>query len=165
MPVKIGLIHNFFCNSNRFLFLVTTIISGIILNVSLSYFSYKFLNVNLGVQNISETGTFKSNFIESIILIPIIETVIFQYFLIVFFIKNVISNPKNNDFILLGVLSALLFSLVHIYSISYMIVGFLMGLYFSYITILSCSLREKKINIFISIFLTHLFINLTALMC
>jgi hypothetical protein len=121
--------------------------------------------VNLGGEN--ETSFFSSltsEYIMVVFLAPLIETAIFQYLFIVMLLKRFIKKVTLNYMLLLIMISSLLFAMIHIYSFFYFLIAFIMGLYLGYITLLSEFFREKKINVFISVFLTHSMINLVAML-
>ena len=157
-------INLFLIKTNRPLFLICIVVFGIFLNVSLSLFAYYFLETDFWKEN--ETSFFLSKAMEYILVVfiaPLIETAIFQYLLIVLILKHFSYRNKQIQIILLLIISSLFFALMHLYSIYYFIIAFIMGLYFGYITLLSEFFRERKINIFISVFLTHSMINFVAM--
>jgi hypothetical protein len=158
-------INVFLINTNRYLFLLIIICFGVVLNIGMSLFVYHFFEVNLGGEN--ETSFFSSltsEYIMVVFLAPLIETAIFQYLFIVMLLKRFIKKVTLNYMLLLIMISSLLFAMIHIYSFFYFLIAFIMGLYLGYITLLSEFFREKKINVFISVFLTHSMINLVAML-
>tara|TARA_B110000285_G_C15008589_1_gene555212 strand:+ start:372 stop:866 length:495 start_codon:yes stop_codon:yes gene_type:complete len=157
-------INLFLIKTNRPFFLILIVVFGILLNVSISLLVYYFLETSFGEEN--ETALFSSKILEYILVVfiaPLTETAIFQYLLIVFILKNFSYKNKQIQITFLMIISSLLFALIHLYSFYYFIMAFIMGVYFGYITLLSEFFREKKINVFISVFLTHSMINLVAM--
>ncbi len=155
--------------SNRLLFLFIIIILGVILNFLLSFIYYDLLGINLGQENDSLLSIPKNmQFILAIFIAPLIETAFFQYFPIVLTLRillnlNIISSYSKKYFYVAVIISSLLFALIHTFSIVYFFVTFIMGLYFGYITIISEFVREKRINVFISVGLVHALLNLMAI--
>lgn len=157
-------INLFLIQTNRPLFLLLIVVFGILLNISLSLLGYYFFETNFGQEN--ETSIFSSKILEYILVVfiaPLIETSIFQYLLIVFILKHFSYRTKQIQIIFLLIISSLLFAFTHLYSFYYFIVAFIMGIYFGYIALLSEFFRQKKINVFISVSLTHSMINLVAI--
>lgn len=169
MILKVLYLNSYLTKSNRLLFLLILIILGVILNFLLSLIYYDLLGIDLGNKNDSLHSIPKSiRFILTIFIAPLVETAFFQYFSIVLALKtllnlNVISSFSKKLFYTSIIISSLLFASIHIYSITYFFVAFIMGLYFGYITILSEFIREKKINVFISVGLVHTSLNLMAI--
>ena len=162
--IKKGLaIHDFLIKTNSFLFLFIISSFGVFLNIVLSIISYDFLGENLGDQNdLLVSLTRNMEFILAIIIAPFFETAIFQYFFIILILDLLIKKPTPFHLFLLVLISSILFALTHLFSLLYFIHAFIMGFYFGYISLLSEYFREKKINIFISVLLTHSLINLVA---
>ena len=92
---------------------------------------------------ISDTDVAVSNsslieaFIVSVIIAPLIETLIFQYVIIKYLRKLNILKNRNSIIILI---SAILFGLAHTYSLQYVIHMFFIGILLAY----SFSIYEKK---------------------
>ena len=147
--------------TNRFSFIIFTSLFGVFLNFLLSYVFIDLLHFELGNNPVDELPK-NLRFVNVVIIAPFIETAIFQYFLIVFVLKILIKNPSNIHYVLLTTFSALLFALTHTYSILYFFITLIFGLYYGYITILSEFLREKKVNVFISVGGAHALINLVT---
>lgn len=106
-------------------------------------------------------------FIYAVILGPLIETAIFQYFAIILILKltlqtNLINKVQRKHIIILIGLSSFLFALTHNYNFWYTFFAFIMGVYFGWVAVLSEILRLKKINVFLSVGLLHILINLIA---
>ncbi len=94
-------------------------------------------------------------FITVIIIAPIIETILFQYLpitIISFFLKE-------NKYIkpITIIISAISFSVVHIYNYTYFIMAFIGGLIFAYLFILS---KQRKENPVVNLLVIHTLLNL-----
>lgn len=151
-------------NCNRFTFLGIAIALGVLLNIILSLTLNYLFGASLGDENesanfLTSTGTY----ILIIFLAPLIETGIFQYLLIVLPLKYILPFKKLNIY-LLTLSSSFLFALIHTYSIHYFVIAFLMGIYLGGLTIISEFLRNKKVTIFVSVFLTHSIVNFIAVL-
>lgn len=163
-------ITNFLSQINRLTFIFIAIIFGVLLNFVLSYAITELLSIDLGNQN--DTIDFPENMklIFEVVIAPFFETAFFQYFFIVLiptllFKLNLISKITKKHYTVFILLSAFLFALTHIFSLLYFLFAFLMGVYFGYITVISEFSRKKKVNVFISVGITHSAINLLAIIC
>lgn len=162
-------LNSYLVKSNRLLFLLISTFLGVVINFFLSFIYYDLLGIDLGQENYSLLSIPKNmQFILAIVIAPLIETAFFQYFPIVLTLRtllnlNIISSYSKKHFYVAVIISSFLFALIHIFSIVYFFVAFIMGLYFGYITIISEFIREKRINVFISVGLVHTFLNLMAI--
>lgn len=128
------------------------------LNSSVDYFSGE----DVSKQNDIIKMPFKALLIIAVIILPIIETLIFQHYIILFFRKIYV---KKNQVILFPMLySAIAFSLAHIYSIYYMIDTFIMGLYFAYAYIYILDKFKSKTHAFLVVLICHSLLNLHAVL-
>ena len=103
----------------------------------------------------NENDTLISKVVLLFIIAPVIETFVFQKLPFLFLRKYL-----NNSVII--IISALLFSLAHIYSIRYVIFTFILGVFFAYFYYLRLN-KKPYITIvivhalyYIALFLTHL---------
>lgn len=156
-------IHDFLIRTNKLLFLFFISFFGVFLNIVLSLIAYEILGENLGDQNdVLYSLPRNMEFILVVIIAPFFETAIFQYLFIILILDLLIKEPTSFQLFLLVLISSILFALIHVFSLLYFIHALIMGFYFGYIALLSEYFREKKINIFISVFLVHSMINLVA---
>ncbi len=148
-------IHRILINISRGKFILLTMIMGLCISI------FTHILIQLIFQPLPHPHIEKplrSLFFRAIIVAPIFETFIYQWLLLIYPLKSF--QKLTNKKILVGVfISAFLFGIVHFYSWNYILYAFFVGLYLNYIAILSVFLRKKKINIFISVLLIHLFIN------
>lgn len=162
-------LNSFLVKSNRLLFLFIISLLGVILNFILSFIYYDLLGIDLGQENDTLLSIPKNmQFILTIFIAPLIETAFFQYLPLVLTLKtllklNIVSSYSKKHYYIAIVISSFLFALIHIFSIVYFFVAFIMGLYFGYITIISEFVRGKKINVFISVGLVHTILNLMTI--
>ncbi len=157
--------HDFFLiRLNRPLFILITVVFGVCLNIILSFFGYYFLGINFE-EEVEINFLFSKNleYILIVFIAPFFETFFFQYLLIVVFLRCFFVKIKRNHITFSLVVSSLLFGSIHIYNFYYFIIATIMGFYFGYITLLSEFFREKRISVFISVFLCHSIINLISL--
>lgn len=154
-------LNNFLIKINRFSFILLTSLFGVFLNLLLAYIFIDLLKFNLADNPIDALPQ-NLKFVNVIFIGPLIETAIFQYALIVFVLKIIIKTPSNFHYIFFTSFSALLFALTHTYGILYFSISLIFGLYYGYVTILSEFLREKKVNVFISVGGAHAIINLVT---
>ncbi|MDP3392468.1 type II CAAX prenyl endopeptidase Rce1 family protein [Sediminibacterium sp.] len=90
-------------------------------------------------------------FTFAVIIIPMIETLVFQNFFVGYFIKKDFSN-----ILLVTFISSLLFSFAHFYSIAYIFKTFVSG--FLYCTLFLVAFRKVRFP-FISVFIAHATFN------
>lgn len=159
-------INSFFISSNRILFVSSVIFFGVIINILLSFIYYDILALDLGASSelLVDIPT-DFQFMIIVFVAPITETAIFQYLLIVLALKTFmdihwISHYTIKHYFKVVLISSILFSLIHSYSIVYCLLSFIMSLYFGYITIISEFIRKKKVSVFISVGLLHVILNL-----
>jgi hypothetical protein len=153
--------NKFLIKTNRFAFILLTSLFGVLLNLILSYIFLDLLKFNLATNPV-DTLPQNLKFVNVVFMGPLIETAIFQYFLIVFILKIIIKTPSKIHYIFFTSFSALLFALTHTYGILYFSISLIFGLYYGYVTILSEFIREKKVNVFISVGGGHALINLVT---
>lgn len=112
------------------------IINFIILMLILSYLVVTPLYPFIGLENTTRDNSFDSLIIAMLficLLVPLIETFFFQYLVIRLCLK--IFKNNNSKFIIVVLISALLFSVSHPYNTFYVVYMFLVGiiLAFSYL--------------------------------
>jgi|TARA_B110000114_G_C15069561_1_gene389016 hypothetical protein len=162
-------LNSYLVKSNRLLFLLIITFLGVVLNFWLSFIYYDLLGTDLGQENDSLLSIPKNmQFILTIFIAPLIETAFFQYFPIVLTLKTllevkIISSYSKKHYYITIIISSFLFALIHTFSIVYFFIAFVMGLYLGYITIISEFVREKRVNVFISVGLIHTIFNLMAI--
>lgn len=156
-------INSFLINTSKKKFLVTTIILGLFLSILLNFVFIYFFNETFEDKNDASYTIEKislGSLFTGILLNPFLETLFFQYFLIVVLGKK----ETKNGLIFLLFLSAFIFAGLHtIMSLAYGIAAFFMGLYLGYIAILSSFLRPQKIPTLLSVFIVHASINASVL--
>ncbi len=148
-------LHKFLVNVSKGKFLIITMIMGLCTSIFISVLIQLLFN--------PLPKPFVDNskielFFKALILAPIIETLLNQWFLLILPLKKC-CNPTNKNLSIGIFISAFLFGVLHSYSWSYILYAFFIGLYLNYIAVLSVFLRKEKINIFVSVLLIHLFIN------
>ena len=96
-------------------------------------------------------------FLVSVIIGPLIETLIFQFGIIEIFLFF----KKNKIFELIAiVLSSILFGLTHNYNLYYLVFGIIVGFIFAIIYVVAK--KRNDMNAFTIVFITHIFTNLIA---
>jgi len=142
-----------------------SIIGGIIL----AHFSYWIIGYAFSEHTFSKDSlSFYSDFPRELLLIfillvaPFLETFIFQYIILKLPIIYGLKPSKINLLILL-IISSILFSLNHIYSLPYFIYSGVLGLFLSSLYIYVEYFRKTKTNGFILVLVVHFFINLYAI--
>lgn len=96
-------------------------------------------------------------FIFTVIVGPIIETLIFQFGII----ELILLLKKNKFFEILAILiSSIIFGLTHNYNVYYIIFGVFIGIIFGIIYIVAK--RRKDMNAFTIVLIAHAFTNLIA---
>jgi len=82
--------------------------------------------------NVLSDKDIKLVFIVGLIVVPIVETLVHQ-FIIIEAVKSLTQRIVGSDYLVFsGIISALIFSLVHNYSTLYVVYAFFLGLYFSF---------------------------------
>jgi uncharacterized protein len=89
-------------------------------------------------------------------LVPFLETVIFQA-LIIELVKEYLKRFRWNSNIFPIIVSAIAFSLIHIYSLIYVVITFFMGLCLAYTYII---VKKRKQNPILIVSIVHAFHNL-----
>jgi len=119
-------LSQFYYKQNRLMFvLINYLILSLLLIIPFNLLNVFFeINkdlVNEGIKNMSALNLF----IVTVIIAPLFETLFFQYGIIKTFTYF---NPKTKYIAIF--LSSLLFSLIHLYSLTYIIYTFIMGVFF-----------------------------------
>ncbi|MEB3347812.1 CPBP family glutamic-type intramembrane protease [Aquimarina gracilis] len=114
---------------------------------------------------VHEIESFWVLLLVTIILGPVIETLVFQVFLIrAFIILGEISfgdKTNRNTILIVSIfLAAAIFGVLHFYSVFYTVSAFILGLYFGWIYYLCI---QRKAHPFFAIFVIHALYNLTIL--
>ena len=147
----------------------------IFLSYLIIFFCY--LLPSLIIENIFNIQPFNENpiadipnkfviFFLTVIVAPIIETLIFQIFLIkgfyIFLFIFLSEKVKESKIKIVSIiLSSLIFGIIHYYSIFYVIAMFILGLFFGMIYFYS---ERKNIRPFLPIAITHSLYNLSVLL-
>lgn len=138
---------------NKFIVLsiTTCLLISLMISLILSYVNIDYLEIdylkNKGLSYI---------FIATVLIAPVLETLIFQYGII-----EVSLRLKNKNKILYAILaSAIVFSLSHYYNIFYILSSFILG--FAFATFYIIAKIRKDINPFYLLFSIHCLINLVA---
>jgi len=137
----------------KFVLLSTIICLLINLTISLliSYINIDYLEIDY-----LENKGLPFIFIITVLIAPVVETLIFQYGVIELFFKL-----KNKNKVLFAALaSAILFSLSHYYNLLYILGAFILGLGFAFFYIIAKS--RKDINPFWFLASIHSLLNLVA---
>lgn len=121
------------------------------LSIVLNILSKKMFN-NSFTENTHVFSSFKEEFFVIAIFSPLIETVIFQYIVI-----EILYDKFKKEIIC--IVSAFLFSLIHLYNLIYFIFSFIIGLTFAYLYLIG---RLKKRG-FLYVYSTHLIYNVIVI--
>lgn len=97
-----------------------------------------------------------------IILSPIVETYIFQHLILGNSRKVFDTYPQNYVFPIF--LSAIAFAVMHLFSIYYLLDGFLIGSYFAFIYLFVLDKFDSKFKAFVVVWLVHLVLNSIAIL-
>jgi uncharacterized protein len=95
-------------------------------------------------------------FIEAIVLVPLLETFVFQK-LVIDFSTRILEKFKKETFIIPIIISSILFSVEHIYNLIYFFNGLFMGIIFAFCYKI---ITLRKENPFIIVTVIHSFVNL-----
>jgi len=96
-------------------------------------------------------------FFYSVVIAPLIETLVFQYIILDFLPWTM---PEKNIYKWIAIImSAALFGLSHYYSLEYIIYGTVMGLFLAITYVIA---KFKNLSAFFTIWLIHTIINLLA---
>lgn len=145
-----------YSNLNIIIFVVFNVALLISLGIAIRYLPFTETLINPYANNLSEKKTLGYTFFMLIILLPLIETLVFQAMvirIILFFFKKL----KKTKIIIAIMASSILFAINHPYSISYILTAFFMGfvLAVSYIAII-----KRKYSSIIVTFVIHSFYNM-----
>lgn len=150
---KIILAHQYLKSCNKILYIFLMFVISIFLTVVLSpvfdFFDTSVIQ-SYGAEEHRETVVFE--FFTAVIVAPLVETLIFQFLVIEFLYLTKIGKRK------IVVLSAIIFSLTHYYSIGYILYAFSMGVIFSY----SYVIRKNATQAFLTVYAIHLLRNVLA---
>lgn len=154
-------IHNFLLHTSRVKFVSVAILLAFGVKFLMTIFTYLLAADDSVLEN-SPYMSFSKMILVGVLFAPFIETLIFQVLFLIVPLGHLVKRTKMN-YIVFGLLSAILFGLGHTYSIYYIFYAFGIGLYLSYITIVTAFLREEKVSVWVTVFGAHMLINLLAL--
>ncbi|WP_394365428.1 CPBP family glutamic-type intramembrane protease [Niabella yanshanensis] len=140
----------------KFVFLVISI--NLLLSVAISYLSYYYLKGILSNNAIIWDSTIEEA-IVTILLVPIFETLIFQYYsykIFLYITKDVTLTDSNKDWLFI-ICSSLVFSFMHSYNWLYRVNAFLGGITLNYSYLY---FKKAKFYPYLSVVLIHLLYNL-----
>lgn len=145
----------FFLRINKLKFIFFSILFGVSIDLILSILLP--LSKEIVIENdFLEGKSLIYIFLTTVIIIPFIETLLFQFIIIEGYF---IILRKNNKAIILAILtSSIVFGLSHSYSLNYILLGLIIGFYLSLIYVLA-KLR-KDISPFFLVSIIHMIINL-----
>jgi len=150
---KVASIYCYFKNCNKVLFIFLMFVLSILLTIVLSPLFDLFDITILPSSGVEEhTDNKMHEFTTAVIIAPLVETLIFQILLIEFLYLTKIGKRK------IVILSAIIFSITHYYSIGYIFYAFSMGVIFSY----SYIIRENTVNAFLTVYAIHVLRNTVA---
>lgn len=144
-------VHNYLENLSRvkFIFMIVLFTYLVFMPlILLFYLGEKYIGLMGGATNITRSSLLVEG-IGVTIVAPILETLIFQYGVIE--ILNHISYFKGKNLVI-AIISAILFGVVHSYSVLYMFFGFIIGLLLAYSYILY---KKKSFSAFWVVFWIH----------
>lgn len=97
-----------------------------------------------------------------IVLSPLVETYLFQQSVLIFLRKLFEEFPYN--YIVPIFFSALLFGIMHSFSLYYIIDGFIVGGWFAFMYLFILDRFNTKTKAFIAVWVCHLFLNILAIL-
>lgn len=131
--------------------IITCLLISLIITFIISYIDIGYLEIDY-----LENKGLAFIFIITVLVTPVLETLIFQYGVIELFFKL-----KNKNKVMFAALtSAFLFSLSHYYNLLYILGAFILGLGFAFFYIVAK--RRKDINPFWLLTCIHSLLNLVA---
>lgn len=138
---------------NKFIILsiTTCLLISLMISLILSYVNINYLEIDY-----LENKGLPFIFIITVLIAPVLETLIFQFGVIELFFKL----QNKNKVLLAALASAMLFSLSHYYNLFYMLGSFILGLGFAIFYIIAKS--RKDVNPFWLLACIHSLINLVA---
>jgi len=149
---------NFLLKKSKLNFIIFSISLSIIFTFSLSAFFQTFSNKPIHSEIVRNYSVIRY-FISSIIIAPIIETLIFQVFII-----ELINKVFGNKWLIRSILiSGLIFGLLHYfntYNLAYTLYTIFMGLFFAFIYVIA-KVRKDTIPFQITL-ICHFLVNLIA---
>lgn len=151
MSKKLYKLHNYLKKLPTIKFIVMIVLFTYLIFmplIPLFYLGEKYIGLMGGATTITRSSLLVEG-IGVTIVAPILETLIFQYGVIE--ILNHISYFKKKNLVI-GIISAILFGVVHSYSVLYMFFGFIIGLLLAYSYILY---KRKSFSAFWVVFWIH----------
>lgn len=140
--------------SNEFKMVVTfTLLLIVVKRIIIGLIMFMFGSINMGNPFFWDLSL-SEQFVLAVIIGPIIETLIFHFVLIELLLYLLKKTIYRNYFVI--VISAFLFSMVHYYSFSYLILSFFVGIIFSSAYIVAV---KRGMLPFAIVFLIHSFSN------
>lgn len=137
-----------------FILIMASIVIGISLSISLLPFTESIAKPT-EIEGLQEGGPLFFFFI-AVIIGPLIETLIFQAFILLF-INFLLSKFKNESFIIPVLISAIAFGLYHSYNLTYIIYGLFVGLVLA--SAYTIVLKNRKENPILIVSIIHALVN------
>lgn len=149
-------INYYLQKSNRLLFIGFSLILAVLTCMIITSIPLgDSLSNNEVIDKLKEGGIF-TFFIIATIIVPIVETLIFQY-LPIKVTQLVLKNKKQKFQELWSIIiSSILFSLIHCYSFVYIVLAFILGIIFAFSFIIS---QKRKENPLINVIIIHSIYN------
>lgn len=149
-------------SKNKFFLYILFVCTALLLSEFLNAFVDFLSGEDVANHNGIVKWSLQFQIIFGVILSPILETLIFQHYLISFFRKIYVKKPWS---IFLPILiSASAFSLAHLYSIYYIIDTFIMGTLFAYMYVAFLENFNSKFHAFGVVFICHFILNFKAIL-
>jgi membrane protease YdiL (CAAX protease family) len=136
-----------------FILIIAAVITGIALCITSLPFAESISKLT-EIEELQEEGSVFF-FFAVVIIAPLIETLIFQSFILLF-VNFILSKFKNESFLIPVFISAIVFGIYHNYNLTYMILGFIVGLVLasSYVIVL-----KRKENPILIVAIIHSLVN------
>lgn len=153
------IVKSFLINTNIVFFIMFFI--ALVLSINLFITSLPFTE---SITNLPEIIELQENpisfFIIALLISPLLETMVFQFAITmgVFYLVEYLKKPS---FTIPVIVSALAFGLSHYYNLTYVIIGFFVGIALASAYVL---LLKRKENAFIIVTLIHSLLNFIPLM-
>lgn len=149
-------------NKSFLIYIIIFSILSFFISESSEYFVNTLADKNVGNDNPIHKDSINTKIILGLIISPIIETYLFQQSVLIFTRKLFDSYPYN--YIVPIVFSALLFGIMHSFSIYYIIDGVIIGSWFAFIYLYMYDKFSSKTKAFLSTWFCHLFLNSIAIL-
>lgn len=139
-------------------FVILSIIATVLLLVLTSFVVSLLFENHQDISFLKDWSNTKI-FVITVLIIPFIETFLFQTLLIEFWLNKKLKSSRRRLLYLIFI-PTLIFSFFHIYSIGYFIGSLMLGFIFSFLYIIT--MDRKDINAFLFVSFIHFIINLIA---